>query len=70
MKSVIYTIIVFGCAYILIEPKDEYQAPELPQVQLQVNENLTTPKPQKIDTLITNIEKNLNYLKHTKLTEN
>lgn len=70
MKTLIYTAILIVCAFILVEPKDSYQSPELPEIQLQANESLPVSKPQKIDTIIINIEKNLNYLKNTRITEN
>ena len=69
MKSFIYIIIVCGCAWILIEPKEVYKAPELPNVELKTNKEQAIYSTQ-IDTLITNIEKNIKYLKHAKITEN
>lgn len=69
MKSLLYIIILFVCAWIIIEPKDTYEAQELPEVQLQDNEQPAISNPE-IDTIITNIEKNLNYLNNTKITDN
>lgn len=70
MKSAIYLIIAFGCAWIIFEPKNEYVAPTIPEGNLfYYNTQLPAENPQ-IDSVIKDIEANLEYLQNQELTQN
>lgn len=69
MKSLVYVVIIGVCAWIIIEPKDPYQSDDLPQVQLYERQSVPITNPE-IDTLISNIEKNIEYLNNANLTSN
>ncbi|TYB78340.1 hypothetical protein [Bizionia myxarmorum] len=69
MKSVIYFCIAIGCAWVVLEPKNKYVAPQLPKGELYYSSELPDHN-IAIDSLIIKIEKNLDYFKQEQLTQN
>ncbi len=68
MKTVIYIIIGFLFTWVLLEPSENYKAIELPESKLYQNVKLPIEN-LEIDSVISDIEKNIIYLKNVNYNE-